>query len=81
MKRFSIVAALMTLFVAACGGGEQPVAEEPAAVQPEVEALVEMPTLADELQADEAAPQIVEESAAEEEDRERREREGNEAAA
>ena len=68
MKRFSIVAALMALFVAACGGGEQPVAEEPAAVQPEVEALVEMPTLADELQADEAAPQIVEESAAEEED-------------
>ena len=68
MKRFSVVAAFMALFVAACGGVEQPVAEEPATVQPEVEALVEIPTPADESQADEAAPQIVEESAAEEED-------------
>jgi thiol:disulfide interchange protein DsbA len=69
MKRLSIVAALMAFFIAACGGGEPPVAEEPAADAPAAEeAVAEMPAPAEETTAPEEAPQMVEESAAEEDD-------------
>ena len=47
MKRFSIFAALMAFFVAACGGGEQPTTEVPVAAEPVEEAVVEMPAPAD----------------------------------
>lgn len=68
MKRFSIVAALMPLFVVACGGGEPPVAADTATPPPAGEATVETPAPAAEADAGEAAPQIVEESAAEEDE-------------
>lgn len=68
MKRFSIVAALMAFFIAACGGGEQPTAEVPVAAEPAEETVVETPAPAEEPAADDEVPQMVEESAAEEDD-------------
>jgi len=68
MKRFSIVAALMAFLIAACGGGEQPVTEQPAATGPAEEAVAELPVPADETAAPEETPQMVEESAADEDD-------------
>ncbi len=68
MKRISIVTALMALFIAACGGGEAPVAETQPAAAPAEEAVVEMPAPAEAPAAEEEAPQMVEESAADDED-------------
>ncbi|MDH3440558.1 MAG: DsbA family protein [Gammaproteobacteria bacterium] len=68
MKRFSIPALFLSFILAACGGGEAPVAEQPAAIEAPVEAVVETAPTADEPAMDEAQPEIVEESAAEEEE-------------
>ena len=68
MKRFSILTLSLSFFLAACGGGEAPVAVQPAATEPPVEAAVETPAPADEPAVDEAQPEMVEESAAEEEE-------------
>jgi thiol:disulfide interchange protein DsbA len=66
MKRFSFLALVLSFALAACGGAEQPVAEAPVAPAAQEEAVVETPETAAEV-VDEA-PQMVEESAAEEED-------------
>jgi len=68
MKRFSIPALFLSLFIAACGGSEAPVAEQPATAEPPVEAVVEIAPTADEPAMDEAQPEFVEESGAEEEE-------------
>lgn len=67
MKRLSVIAVLFSIALAGCGGGEQPVAEVPAAAEPQQAAPVETaaPTAAAE---EEAQPVMVEESAAEEAD-------------
>ena len=68
MKRLSFLIAFIAFALAACGGGEQPAAEQPA-VQPEPAAVAATPPEpADEPTADaDAQPEMVEESAAEEE--------------
>ena len=68
MKRFSILAALMAFFIAACGGGEQATTEVPVAAEPAEEAVLETPAPVEEPAADDEMPQMVEESAAEEDD-------------
>ena len=68
MKRLSFLIAFIAFALAACGGGEQPAAEQPA-VPPEPAAVAATPPQpADEPTADaDAQPEMVEESAAEEE--------------
>lgn len=68
MKRFSIPALLMSFFVVACGGSEEPVAEQPVADEPAIEEVVATPAPVEEPAADEAEPEMVEESAADEEE-------------
>ena len=67
MKRLSVIAVLLSIVIAGCGGGEQPVAEQPAAAAPE-QATVETGAPAAAPTGEEAQPVMVEESAAEEED-------------
>ena len=67
MKRLSVIAVLLSIVIAGCGGGEQPVAEQPAAAAPE-QATVESGAPAAAPTGEEAQPVMVEESAAEEED-------------
>lgn len=66
MKRFSFLALVLSFALAACGGAEQPVVEAPVAPPAQEEAVVETPDPAAAV-VDEA-PEMVEESAAEEED-------------
>ena len=66
MKRFSFFAVLLSITLAACGGGEPPAATEPAIDTQQQEAVVETPAPADESASEEAQPAMVEESAAEE---------------
>lgn len=67
MKRFSFLLAILALAVSACGGGEPP-APAPAAVEPEPAAVAATPPEpAEEAVEDDAQPEMVEESAAEEE--------------
>lgn len=68
MKRFSFLAVVLSFVLAACGGSDQPVAEEPVVATPPEEAVAETPGQAEEAAADEAQPEMVEESAAEEAD-------------
>ena len=66
MKRFSFLALVSSFALAACGGAEQPVAEAPVAPPAQEQAVADTPDPATEV-VDEA-PEMVEESAAEEED-------------
>jgi len=66
MQRFSFLALVLSFALAACGGAEQPAAEAPLEAPAQEEAVVDTPAPAAD--ADEAAPQVVEESAADEED-------------
>lgn len=68
MKRFTYLAIFMFFFVAACGGSEEPAAQQPVAAEAPAEAVVETPAVVEEPAADEAQPEMVEESAAEEEE-------------
>ena len=70
MNRPSILVALLSLAIAGCGGGDQPAAEAPAAAPSQNEATTLMPEGPEPAEAvvEEEAPQMVEESAAEEED-------------
>jgi len=68
MKRFSFLALLMSFFVVACGGSEEPVAEQPDTAEPAVEAVVETPVAGEEPAADDEQPEMVEESAAEDQE-------------
>ena len=68
MKRFSFLAFVMTLALAACGGAEQPAAEQPIAAPAMEEAVADTAEPPVEAEAEDAAPEMVEESAAEEED-------------
>lgn len=68
MKRSSIFALFLSFFLVACGGGEEPVAEQPAVTEAPVEAVVETAPPADEPEMEEAPQEMVEESAAEEEE-------------
>jgi thiol:disulfide interchange protein DsbA len=65
MKRINFLAILLSFVLVACGGGEQPAVESPAQDDAITEAPVEMP--AAEQAEDDMQPQMVEESAAEEE--------------
>ena len=65
MKRIYFLAILLSFVLVACGGGEQPAVESPAQDDATTEAPVEMP--AAEQAEDDMQPQMVEESAAEEE--------------
>lgn len=67
MKRLSVIAVLLSIVIAGCGGGEQPVAEQPAAAAPQ-QATVETEAPAAAPASEEAQPVMVEESAAEEDD-------------
>jgi len=67
MKRFSFFAVILTFLLTACGGAEPPAAEQPAAAMPQEEAVAEAPVAAEAPAVDEAQPEMVEESAAEEE--------------
>ena len=69
MKRFSFLAIFAAFFLVACGGGDQQAAEEPTVDQAQEEAVADVPTEAptDEPAAEDAQPEMVEESAAEEE--------------
>jgi len=66
MKRFSFFAVILTFLLTACGGAEPPAAEQPAAAMPQEEAVAEVPVAAEAPAVDEAQPEMVEESAAEE---------------
>ena len=67
MMRFSFLIAIVSLALTACGGGEPP-APQPAAVEPEPAAVAATPPEpAEEAMDDDAQPEMVEESAAEEE--------------
>jgi thiol:disulfide interchange protein DsbA len=68
MKRLSVIALLFSIVLAGCGGGEQPVAEEPAAGVPQEAAPAETEAPAAAPAEGEAQPVMVEESAAEEVD-------------
>jgi len=65
MKRINFLAILLSFVLVACGGDEQPAVEAPAQDEAVAEAAAEMP--AAEQAADDMQPQMVEESAAEEE--------------
>jgi thiol:disulfide interchange protein DsbA len=69
MMRINALAILFSLALVACGGGEQPAVETPAAAPAMDEAVVAAPTesTAAEQAGDDLQPQMVEESAAEEE--------------
>lgn len=66
MSRYSVLAVVLTLFLAACGGGEQPVSEQLPAATPQDESLAETPMPAEQAATGEAQPEFVEESAADE---------------
>ena len=67
MKRFSSLIAILALVLTACGGGEPP-APQPTAVEPEPAAVAATaPAPAEEVTDEDAQPEMVEESAAEEE--------------
>ena len=67
MKRFSFLAFVTIFVLAACGGAEPPATEEPAAA-PAMEQAAADTQPAVEPEAEDAAPEMVEESAADEED-------------
>jgi len=69
MKRISFLVVLLSITLAGCGGGDQPVVADPAAATPKEDAVAGAPPMsAEEPATDEAKPEMVEESAAAEED-------------
>jgi thiol:disulfide interchange protein DsbA len=68
MKHFSIITLFTSFLIAACGGSDAPVAEQPVAAEPAAPAVVATPAPVEAAVADDAQPEMVEESAAEEEE-------------
>ena len=72
MKRISILTFFTSFLIAACGGSEAPVAEQPVVAEPAAPTVVETPAPVEAPVeapvADDAQPEMVEESAAEEEE-------------
>ncbi|MDG2375560.1 MAG: thiol:disulfide interchange protein DsbA/DsbL [Woeseiaceae bacterium] len=64
MKRFSILAFFTSFLIAACGDSDVHVAEQPVVAEPAAPTVVKTPALV----ADDTQPEMVEESAAEEEE-------------
>ena len=68
MKRLSLIAVLVSIALAGCGGGEAPVTEQPAAAMPQQAPEGAAPEAPAAAPAADEAPVMVEESAAEEEE-------------